>query len=124
MLLRDAEMELVSSTDLSPRLYARPRWWLEAYLALLLLLHRGAASLPLPTTAMQLSTQIGGVSRELLLHEPRAIAYTLLIARKQRRRRRGLAREQRRWPRPWAWWGSGRQASPSGRADHAAPAAE
>ena len=80
--LAAASLDLVMRTDLSSRLYARPRSVLAIYLELLLALHHSTSWLRLPTTAMHLSTQIGGVARELLLHDE-SIEYTFLVARRR-----------------------------------------
>ena len=71
-------------------LYQRPRWALAAYLAVLRAVHHAATALGLGQLAMQTSNQLGGVSRELLLHD-QLIEYTLLVGRRASRGARGDA---------------------------------
>lgn len=79
--LHAAGLRMQTHTDLSRQLYQRPRWALAGYLHALLLVHRGATALGLEAAAFHASTQIGGVARELLLHDG-IIAYTFMVARR------------------------------------------
>ena len=109
--LKGARLRLESHTDLSRQLYRRPRWALALYLRALLLVHRGAAVLGLSAAAFHASTQIGGVARELLLHEG-SVAYTFMVARRTGADRDGpTGQSQREWVDPpgmkargWSSW--------------------
>ena len=90
-LLADAAgIRLTTQQHLSGGLYQRPRWALAAYLAVLRAVHHAATALGLGQLAMQTSNQLGGVSRELLLHD-QLIEYTLLVGRRASRGARGDA---------------------------------
>ena len=80
--LRDAGLGLVSHQDLSPQLHHRAKWGLGAYFSVLLHVHAAASWAGLESLAFTLSTQIGGVARELLLHKD-SISYSFMVARKE-----------------------------------------
>ena len=85
LLLADAQITLMTQQHLSAGLYQRPRWALGGYLTVLRAVHHVATALRFGRLAMQASNQLGGVSRELLLHD-RLIEYTLLVGRRASRR--------------------------------------
>jgi len=77
----EAQLRLDRRVDLTSKLFQRPRWGLRLYFEGLLRLHRLASWVGMSGLAIQASTQIGGVARELLLHEG-TIAYCFMVARR------------------------------------------
>ena len=82
VLLKRAGLRLVRRTELTSALYQRPRWALSLYFELLRAAYTLAARLGWEWAALQLSNQLGGVARELLLHV-RAIEYVFMVAERR-----------------------------------------
>ena len=70
------------STSVPAPLHHRAKWGLGAYFSVLLHVHAAASWAGLESLAFTLSTQIGGVARELLLHKD-SISYSFMVARKE-----------------------------------------
>ncbi|KAL1504682.1 hypothetical protein AB1Y20_008462 [Prymnesium parvum] len=78
-LLRRAGLRVVQRVQLTQDLYHRPAWVLTIYFELLLFGHMVATTFGMKRLALQLSNQIGGVARELLLHAG-VIDYVFMVA--------------------------------------------